>query len=67
MFRTTVAPFTEQDDKGLVDAMRSGSLLAHKDLQAALELAGSLDVDLPMAAMTEERCDQIFGVGSVNP
>ena len=63
MFRSTVAPFTDDDDPGLVGAMRAASLLAHKDLSAALELAGSLEVELPLAAMTEDRCDQIFGLG----
>ena len=63
MFRPTVAPFTDADDKGLVGAMRAAALLAHKDLAAALELAGSLDVELPLARMTEDRADQIFGVG----
>lgn len=67
MFRSTVAPFTDRDDKGLVGAMQSAALLAHKDLQAALELAGSLDVELPLARMAEERCDDIFGVGEVAP
>lgn len=64
MFRSTVAPFTGTDDKGLVTAMRSAAALAHKDLRAALEVAGSLGVDLPLATMTEEHCDDIFGVGS---
>jgi 3-hydroxyisobutyrate dehydrogenase-like beta-hydroxyacid dehydrogenase len=64
MFRSTVAPFTEADDEGLVNAMQSAALLAHKDLLAALELAGRLEVQLPLAAMTEEHCDQIFGVGT---
>jgi len=63
MFRSTVAPFTDADDKGLVGAMRSGAALAHKDLQAALALAADLDVDLPLAVMTESHCDDIFGVG----
>ncbi len=40
--------------------------LAHKDLAAALELADSLDVDLPLAAMTERRTDDIFGLGEVS-
>jgi 3-hydroxyisobutyrate dehydrogenase-like beta-hydroxyacid dehydrogenase len=66
MFRPTVAPFTELDDKGLVGAMQAGASLAHKDIRAALELAGSLEVDLPLAQMTEDRCDQIFGLGPVN-
>lgn len=63
MFRPTAAPFTDADDKGLVGAMQAAVLLAHKDLAAALELAGSLDVELPLARMTEDRADQIFGVG----
>jgi 3-hydroxyisobutyrate dehydrogenase len=62
MFRSTVAPFTANDDKGLVDAMRAGASLAHKDLQAALEFAESLDVELPLAAMADERCDDVFGL-----
>jgi 3-hydroxyisobutyrate dehydrogenase len=63
MFRPTVAPFTEDDDKGLVDAMRAASQLAHKDLGAAIQLAADLKMDLPLAEMADERCDQIFGVG----
>ncbi len=65
MFRSTVAPFTADDDKGLVGAMQAGASLAHKDLAAALELAGSLRVDLPLAAMAEQRVDEIFGVSEV--
>jgi 3-hydroxyisobutyrate dehydrogenase len=64
MFRSTVAPFTEQDDRGLVGAMQSAASLAHKDLRSALELARELDVELPLAVMTEECCDEIFGVGT---
>ena len=63
MFRSTVAPFTDQDDRGLVEAMQSAASLAHKDIRAALELADSLQVDLPLASMTDQRCDDIFGVG----
>ncbi len=63
MFRATVAPFTDADDAGLVGAMRSAATLAHKDLQAALALADSLGVDLPLAAMADARCDDVFGVG----
>jgi 3-hydroxyisobutyrate dehydrogenase-like beta-hydroxyacid dehydrogenase len=62
MFRTTVAPLTDDDPEIIVSAMRAGSLLAHKDLRAALELARRLDVDLPLAAMAEARCDEVFGV-----
>jgi len=65
MFRPTVAPFTEDDHPGLVGAMQAGASLAHKDLAAALELAESLDVELPLAEMTERRTDEIFGLGGV--
>ncbi len=64
MFRSTVAPFEDGDDAGLVEAMRSASLLAHKDLHAALELGGALGVTLPLAVMTDERCDAIFGLST---
>jgi 3-hydroxyisobutyrate dehydrogenase-like beta-hydroxyacid dehydrogenase len=63
MFRSTAAPFTEEDDRGLVRAMQAGADLAHKDLRAALDLADALEVDLPLATMTEQRTDEIFGVG----
>jgi len=62
MFRPTVAPFTDSDDKGLVRAMQAGAALAHKDLQAALALGADLDVDLPLATLTELECDDIFGL-----
>ena len=63
MFRQTVAPFTDADDKALVGAMRAAAGLARKDLQAVLALADELDLQLPLAAMTEVDCDHIFGVG----
>jgi len=66
MFRPTVAPFTEADDKGFVRAMQGGAGLAHKDLQAALSLAAELDVDLPLAVLTEAHCDDIFGVRGID-
>jgi hypothetical protein len=49
-----------------VGAMRSGASLAHKDLRAALELADALEVDLPLAVMTECRTDAIFGLGGAS-
>jgi 3-hydroxyisobutyrate dehydrogenase len=63
MFRQTVEPFTEADDQGLVAAMRSAAALARKDLEAALAYAGELGLELPLAAMTEARAAEIFGVG----
>ena len=66
MFRPTVAPFTEADDRAFVAAMQGGADLAHKDLRAALALATRLGVDLPLAAMTEEHCDDVFGVRGID-
>jgi 3-hydroxyisobutyrate dehydrogenase len=62
MFRDTVAPLAPDTHPGLVAAMAAGAALAHKDLRAALELGASLDVDLPLAAMTDARCDDVFGL-----
>lgn len=64
MLRPTVAPFGPDDDAGFVAAMEAASRLAHKDLSAALDLAERLDVDLPVTALTEQRCDRVFGLGS---
>ena len=58
-----MAPFTADDDAGLVDAMRTAAALAHKDLRAAMELGDALGVDLPLAAMTDARADALFGIG----
>ena len=63
MFRPTVAPFGPDDDAGIVGAMRNGCALSHKDLRAALELAGELGVDLPLAALADGQMDSVFGFG----
>ena len=62
MFRTTVAPFTDDDHPALVGAMKAAAALAHKDLRAALDLADRLGVALPLAAMADERTDALFGL-----
>ncbi len=62
MFRPTVAPFGPDDHEGLVSAMQTAAALAHKDLLAALEVAGELGIDLPLVAQVEQRADWIFGV-----
>jgi 3-hydroxyisobutyrate dehydrogenase len=64
MFRETVEPFGEDAHPVMVDAMRAGASLAHKDLRAALDLAGELGVALPMTALTEVLCDDVFGLGA---
>ncbi|MHB8680695.1 MAG: NAD(P)-dependent oxidoreductase [Acidimicrobiales bacterium] len=63
MFRPTVAPFGPDDDPGLVDAMRTGAALAHKDLRAAIDMARGLGTDTPLAELTEATADAIFGLG----
>lgn len=63
MFRPTAAPFRPSDDAGMVAAMERAASLAHKDLRAALALAGRLGVSLPLGAMAEARADAVFGVG----
>jgi 3-hydroxyisobutyrate dehydrogenase len=62
MFRPTAAPFTTTDDEGLVRAMHAAAELARKDLRAALALADELDLELPLTAMTEAHCGDIFGL-----
>jgi 3-hydroxyisobutyrate dehydrogenase len=62
MFRETAAPLPPDAHPGIVSAMAAGAALAHKDLRAAIELGRSLDVDLPLAQMTEDRCDAVFGL-----
>ena len=66
MFRQTVAPFTAADDQGLVGAMHSAADLAQKDLRAALALADELNLDLPLAVLTEAHCGDIFGVSTAS-
>ncbi|HEY5024969.1 MAG TPA: NAD(P)-binding domain-containing protein [Acidimicrobiales bacterium] len=62
MFRPTVAPLAADAHPGIVSAMAAGAALAHKDLEAALALGRSLDIELPLAAMTDARCDAVFGL-----
>ncbi len=62
MFRETVAPLAADAHPGIVSAMAGGAALAHKDLRAALELGHSLGLELPLAAMTDARCDAVFGL-----
>jgi 3-hydroxyisobutyrate dehydrogenase-like beta-hydroxyacid dehydrogenase len=62
MFRDTVAPLPVGTDPGYVAAMAAGASLAHKDLRAAMELGRQLGVDLPLAAMTDARCDDVFAI-----
>ncbi len=62
MFRDTAAPMPPDTPPVIVDAMTAGAALAHKDLRAAMELGRSLEVELPLAAMVDVRCDAVFGL-----
>jgi len=62
MFRDTVAPMPPDTHPGIVDAMAAGAALAHKDLQAAIELGLGLGLELPLARMADARCDAVFGL-----
>jgi hypothetical protein len=42
--------------------MAAGAGLAHKDLRAAIALGETLGVELPLATMTDVRCDAVFGI-----
>jgi 3-hydroxyisobutyrate dehydrogenase-like beta-hydroxyacid dehydrogenase len=62
MFRPTAAVYPPDADVGLLDLLRAGNRLAHKDVAAALALGHELGVSLPLAALIEERCDRVFGL-----
>jgi 3-hydroxyisobutyrate dehydrogenase len=62
MFRDTVAPWPPDTDAGLLGAMAAAASLAHKDLGAARRLADDLGVAMPLASLTDEYCDRIFGL-----
>ena len=61
MFRTTAAPWPENTDAGLLNMMRAGSEVTHKDLVSILALGEELGVDLPLTALTALRSGRIYG------
>jgi 3-hydroxyisobutyrate dehydrogenase len=63
LYRATTAPFGPDDPAMIVDAMRAGATLAHKDLQAALGLGTELGLTLPLVDQAEARMDEVFGLG----
>ena len=62
MFRPTAEPWPEDTDAGLLTFLRDKAQLAHKDLAAAQALGRELGVATPVAALTESRCERIFGL-----
>jgi 3-hydroxyisobutyrate dehydrogenase len=62
MFRPTAEPWPDDADAGLMHFLRDKALLAHKDLAAAQALGDQLGVAMPVAALTDARCERIFGL-----
>jgi 3-hydroxyisobutyrate dehydrogenase len=62
MFRPTAEPYPPDTDVGLLDLLRAGNRLAHKDLAAARALGDELGVSLPLTELTERRIDAVFGL-----
>jgi 3-hydroxyisobutyrate dehydrogenase len=61
MFRTTAAPWPAGSDEGLLELMRAGAEVTHKDLTTILELGAELGVELPLATLAERRCGRVYG------
>ena len=61
MFRTPAQPWPADTDPGLLGAMRAGGGRGPQGPDAILALGGRLGVALPLAELTERRCDRIFG------
>jgi 3-hydroxyisobutyrate dehydrogenase len=62
MFRPTAEPWPADTDAGLLTFLQDKAALAHKDLAAAQALGDELGVALPVAALTDARCERIFGL-----
>ena len=50
-------------DDALLARQAARVAVAHKDLQAALELAAELGVSMPLARLTDERYERVLGLG----
>ncbi len=62
MFRPTAAPWPGDTDAGLLTFLRDKAVMAHKDLDAARALGEEHGVPMPVAEMTDARCERIFGL-----
>jgi 3-hydroxyisobutyrate dehydrogenase len=62
IFRPTAEPWPADADEGLLTFLRDKALMAHKDLDAARALGDELGVAMPVAALTDARCERIFGL-----
>jgi 3-hydroxyisobutyrate dehydrogenase-like beta-hydroxyacid dehydrogenase len=62
IFRPTAEPWPDDSDVRLLDLLRDKALMAHKDLDAARGLGRALGVPMPLAELTDSRCERIFGL-----
>lgn len=65
-WRGTAGPWAPDADPRLVAMMRSAAEIGHKDLRAAIDLAESLGVSLPVATVAETHVDEVFGFGDAD-
>jgi 3-hydroxyisobutyrate dehydrogenase-like beta-hydroxyacid dehydrogenase len=62
ILRPTAEPWPGDTDANLLAFLRDKVLMAHKDLDAARALGDELGVPMPLAALTDSRCERIFGL-----
>jgi len=62
-WRGTAGPWAPDADPRLVAMMKSAADIGHKDLRAAIDLADSLGVSLPVTTVAETHVDEVFGFG----
>jgi 3-hydroxyisobutyrate dehydrogenase len=62
ILRPTAEPWPGDTDANLLTFLRDKAQMAHKDLDAARALADELGVPAPVAALTDSRCERIFGL-----
>ena len=62
ILRPTAEPWPGDTDANLLAFLRDKALMAHKDLDAARALGDEYGVPMPLAALTDARCEGIFGL-----
>jgi 3-hydroxyisobutyrate dehydrogenase-like beta-hydroxyacid dehydrogenase len=62
MFRPTAEPWPGDTDAAFLTFLRDKALMAHKDLDAARALGEERGVPMPVAELTDGRCERIFGL-----
>jgi 3-hydroxyisobutyrate dehydrogenase-like beta-hydroxyacid dehydrogenase len=62
ILRPTAEPWPVDTDPNLLAFLREKAQMAHKDLDAARALGDELGLSMPLAALTDARCERIFGL-----